>query len=310
MPNNYNPNGGNPGTNTFYPNSNPGQYQSTGYQPQNPGYQNAPSAPNNGMYQQNPYAAPANGYNNAFQNQNQNVNTNMYQQPRVKASQLAPDTQLIVRGKINFCRLNSAYEGEELAKYNQRQNANNKPSRATPFIQVAIENPVISPITTDPMAIQYLNSHFYNGQDGLKKFQQSFTVSSDPARRKAVPFLNVVNGVAAGGWFQMNPNQELNKGCDVALIMSTYAAKGNTGIRLNGVIVYGKIEYYERGNNVPSNDLLAALGITIQENAPVQNQGFQPMPENAVPTADPYTNSQTYGDQLDTSYGFDDSDAY
>lgn len=214
----------------------------------------------------------------------------------IKAHQLKEDQTIVVRGKLEYSRLMSMIDGEELQRRiaQQRQIGSmyftDKPHTTITLrgVQVVYSDP-----NNPTVEEQYVAQKCYNSKkhpdkglmfnlDNKSPFLPPVWVPSNPAN-------------LAEGYVQLtDPEGELDNGLDISLIMTTFKAgnNANLGLGLTAVVVNEEPRYYS--NNRVDRDKLAALGIVFNSNPVNPNYNLAPQAESqqADQPAPAYTDNQ------------------
>lgn len=214
----------------------------------------------------------------------------------IKAHQLKEDQTIVVRGTLEYSRLMSMIDGEELQRRiaQQRQIGSmyitDKPHTTITLrgVQVVYSDP-----NNPTVEEQYVAQKCYNSKkhpdkglmfnlDNKSPFLPPVWVPSNPAN-------------LAEGYVQLtDPEGELDNGLDISLIMTTFKAgnNANLGLGLTAVVVNEEPRYYT--NNRVDRDKLAALGIVFNSNPVNPNYNLAPQAESqqADQPAPAYTDNQ------------------
>lgn len=198
--------------------------------------------------------------NNQFQGQmaNPGFNQNYGQQVRkISTNELQPNTYFMVEGQIEFSRLYSKIEGEELANRNRNDRSRGLQVTDTPYTTATINHAKVLQLgPTKSLAEQYGEQKLYKSKNdpGNMKFQGRNKGNSLPTiYQQAEPSnLNLKQIVLDG---------DLAVGSDVILIMKVFKGNTNNGVSLEGVIVKGDIKLYA-GND--ASQFLKAQGFNVE----------------------------------------------
>ena len=186
----------------------------------------------------------------------------------IKAHQLTEDQTIVVRGKLEYSRLMSMIEGQEL----QRRIAQQRQMGAMyitdkPHTTITIREAQVQ--YTDPnnptIEEQYVAQKCYNSKKHPDKGLMFNLDNKSPFLPPIWVPVNPAN--LAEGYTQLtDPEGELDGGLDVSVVMRTFKAgnNANLGLGLDSVVVHEAPRYYS--NNRVDRDKLAALGIVFNSN--------------------------------------------
>ena len=203
----------------------------------------------------------------------------------IKTNQLMPETTVLIDGTVEYSHIASWTEGEELNRYNQRQQQYGRGLEKYPFAQMVIENASVRMANPNAPTIaeQYFCESLYQKND--KTGGMHYRATKKNARGFAsLPDVMVIENNNA---IKITPVGELAKGLKVTLVMRVFKSQPNNGITLDAVLVNEPIRYYT--NNV--GNVLQRYGLNIidktEPNAPVQPHDNYPEVEPQIPYQQP-----------------------
>lgn len=173
---------------------------------------------------------------------------------------LHPGAIYAVRGKIGFSRITRQTTDAERERDNTRKKipvTRNYTNCSIYDAQVIAQNPQ-APTIEEQYAIECL----------YHSAKPEYTGNNFSAMNKSknLPAVGVIDTPHGASYTQIIPAHELAQGLDVTLIMRVFAAKGNTGVSLDRVLVNEPIRYYENTSDV--DKALAGIGVTFTAMAP------------------------------------------
>ena len=186
----------------------------------------------------------------------------------IKAHQLNEDQTIVLRGKLEYSRLMSMIEGQEL----QRRIAQQRQIGAMyitdkPHTTITVREAQVC--YTDPnnptIEEQYVAQKCYNSKKHPDKGLMFNLDNKSPFLPPIWVPVNPAN--LAEGYTQLtDPEGELDGGLDVSVVLTTFKSgnNANLGLGLDSVIVHEAPRYYS--NNRVDRDKLAALGIVFNSN--------------------------------------------
>lgn len=209
----------------------------------------------------------------------------------ISTNQLTPGESLMIRGRLQYSRLTSKIEGEELARRNQGQ----RYPITTPYTTATICDAQI--IAKDPshpsLFEQWAQNRLYTSKaEGATGY--AFSANN---KGNSLPWIGVEE--SKGTVHQVYPEGELAKDLQVTLVLSVFKTSQNNGVGLDGVIVHEPLRLFSPND---AASVLKQHGYNfIAENPPVHepNQAFQsyennqyfdesvPMYDNPVPNQMP-----------------------
>lgn len=198
--------------------------------------------------------------NNQFPNQMPNANFNQnYGQPvrKISTNELQPNSYFMVEGQIEFSRLYSRIEGEELANRNRNDRSRGLQVTDTPYTTATISHAKVLQLgPTKSLAEQYGEQKLFESKNdpGNMKFQ---------ARNKgnALPTIYQQTEPSNMNLKEIVLDGDLAVGSNVILIMKVFKGNTNNGVSLEGVIVQGEIKLYA-GNS--ASQFLKAQGFNVE----------------------------------------------
>lgn len=214
----------------------------------------------------------------------------------IKAHQLKEDQTIVVRGKLEYSRLMSMIDGEEL----QRRIAQQRQIGAMyitdkPYTTITLRG--VQVVYSDPnnptVEEQYVAQKCYNSKKHPDKGLMFNLDNKSPFLPPVWVPANPTN--LAEGYVQLtDPEGELDNGLDISLILQTFKAgnNANLGLGLNSVVVNEEPRYYS--NNRVDRDKLAALGIVFNSNPVNPNYNVAPQTDaqQSDQSAPAYTDNQ------------------
>ena len=214
----------------------------------------------------------------------------------IKAHQLTEGQTVVLRGKLEYSRLMSMIDGEELQRrIAQQRQLGSMYITDKPHTTVTLRG--VQVIYSDPnnptVEEQYVAQKCYNSKKHPDKGLMFNLDNKSPFLPPVWVPANPAN--LTEGYVQLtDPEGELDSGLDISLILTTFKAgnNANLGLGLDSVVVNEEPRYYS--NNRVDRDKLAALGIVFNSN-PV-NPSYNMAPQaDAQPTDQPapaYTDNQ------------------
>lgn len=182
---------------------------------------------------------------------------------KIQPTQLQENSIILVKGKVNFSRVMSKFEGKELLK---REHANKTRNpryieKTEPYGTITISDAEIIPEVPGNLNIneQYIAQKFYKTATS-----NSYRYSKD-ITGKFLPFIAEKKENSNGYREVVNPEGELANDLEVILILRVFKPKNfnNKSISLQGILIEGKVQYYESNANLKR--ALAARGIEIDD---------------------------------------------
>lgn len=159
----------------------------------------------------------------------------------VTTNQLKPNTEVLVRGKLEFSRLDKQVAGEKLLE-DQR----NRKMKGMPIIN----RPYTSATISDPQVLS-------NNQGVQKSLEEIYMTESIYMQKSSDKYM--FNGMNKGNRlpnvFELNPTtgkydqvvlkHNLANGLDVTLVMRVFEAQPNNGVSLETVLINEPLRYYQ-----------------------------------------------------------------
>lgn len=196
----------------------------------------------------------------------------------VTTNQLAVGSIMLVRGKIDFCRITSQIAGKELEDQNEKSRARGYNTEDRPYTTVTIRN--AQPIVEDPNNPTPAETYISEARYTSTAHPEKGLLFRGKNVGKILPWVGVVKQGTTNVVEQIKPEGELADGLDVTLVLKVYAGQRNNGVGLDGIIVHEPIRYFS------SNDVqkkLGELGITFVPNPAATT--FAAETESAAPAA-------------------------
>lgn len=179
-------------------------------------------------------------------------------------SQLEANKIILVRGNVEYCRLVTPIDGEELKRDIRRRNSLQLTPIEKPYTSIQISNARIWPTTPDgskSIEDQYVEERFYHRAEEADTDPWHYSLTNKS------PFPNQFFMAREGTPLdcdQIFPEKELAVGLDVILMLRIYDTNfQRKGIGLRGVILQEPIRYFSANNKA-----LEAAGIIIHSAEP------------------------------------------
>lgn len=204
----------------------------------------------------------------------------------INTNQLTPGKNIMVRGRMNYCRITSQIAGDELKRSNDRARQYGRQPDNRPFTKAVLENAYVecinpnNPTVEEAYAIERLYVKATAPQSG------NFFEAKNKGR--ILPWVGIRTD--ATNVKQLEPSEvkgELDRGLDVTLVLRVFNGTPNNGVSLDGIIVNEPIRFYNGANA----NMLAEHGITIHP-AASRNTVNDSMP-----------NTPKYDEEQDMPYG-------
>lgn len=163
----------------------------------------------------------------------------------INTNKLKPGSTVMIRGRLQFSRLTSQFEGKELEERNKKAKY---PSKRPYTVATICDARVLAEDPENPNIFeQWAQYELYESQaDGATGYSFSRTNKSDN-----LPWIG--EETSPGVVNQVYPEGELAKGLDVTLVLSAFKTQMNNGVGLDGVIVHEPIRLFS--NNDPASVL-------------------------------------------------------
>lgn len=180
----------------------------------------------------------------------------------INTNQLTPGDSIMIRGRLQYSRLTSKIQGEELAKRNRGQ----RYPITTPYTTATICDAQI--ITKNPshpsLFEQWAQNHLYTSKaEGTTGY--AFSANN---KGNSLPWIGVEE--SKGNVHQVYPEGELAKDLQVTLVLSVFKTSQNNGVGLDGVIIHEPLRLFSPND---ATSVLKQHGYNfIAENPPVQNE--------------------------------------
>ena len=196
----------------------------------------------------------------------------------VNTNQLAPNTIMMITGKLTYSRIKSQIAGEELEKDKQRRIQKGWNAIERPYTTASICDAVVNYANPQAKTLEDI----YAEESLYQSSAQSGWCFSAVNKGNSLPYVAVRNPQNPNDVEQIIPEGELASGLNVTLVLRVFKAPRNNGISLDGIIVNEPIRYY---NGVLGAGL-AARGITFHSAQPAAVSEQEPMTNvNAGTTA-------------------------
>lgn len=219
---------------------------------------------------------------------------------QIRADQIRPGQNIIVRGKIEYARIRSLMGPEDIDKLNVfiRARRGNEYDRNKPMTRLALHHAEVVPQSPDGQMTPeeyYIWERLFTTDD---KPELGVRFSMYNKGNRLPVLLKVVNGQAEQIRDEDIPPSSLSlptepaKNQTVTAVLSVYDSKKNyNGIKIQAILFNGEPEWFTGGNSV-NNAALAKLGITLSgpivaQEGTVVNEAPVQQTEVAAPVAVP-----------------------
>lgn len=221
---------------------------------------------------------------------------------QITALQIRPGSTIILRGKIEYARVRSLMEPEDIDKLNETRRANRKPGapfypldRNKPLTRLSLSNVEVvfkSPDGQPDLEEYYVYERLFQTPD---KPELGNRWSIDNKGNRLPVLLKVVDGKAVQITDNEIPASTMSMPTEpardqlVTVVLNVYSSGMNNGIGLQTIIFDGEPEWFSGGNSAVNNNALAALGITLSGPI-VAQEGVvmnEPAQQVAAPVATP-----------------------
>lgn len=224
---------------------------------------------------------------------------------QIRADQIRPGQNIIVRGQIEYIRVRSLMGPEDIDKLNQaRTKSRYKLDRNKPLTRLALYNAEVVPQSPDGQMTPeeyYVWERMFESSD---KPELGKRWNIDNKGDKLPILLSVVDGRAKQITDKDVPPSSMSIPTEpkrdqlISVILNVYpSGMGNNGIGIKTIIFHGKPEWFESNTSVDQS-ALAALGITLDgpvvaqtgvvvNEAPAQNATVAPVATVQAPVAAP-----------------------
>ena len=221
---------------------------------------------------------------------------------QIRADQIRPGQNIIVRGQIEYIRVRSLMGPEDIDKLNQaRTKSRYKLDRNKPLTRLALYNAEVVPQSPDGQMTPeeyYVWERMFESSD---KPELGKRWNIDNKGDKLPILLSVVDGRAKQITDKDVPPSSMSIPTEpkrdqlISVILNVYpSGMGNNGIGIKTIIFHGKPEWFESNTSVDQS-ALAALGITLDgpvvaqtgvvvNEAPTQDATVAPVVAPTVPT--------------------------
>lgn len=189
---------------------------------------------------------------------------------QIRADQIRPGQNIIVRGQIEYIRVRSLMGPEDIDKLNQaRTKSRYKLDRNKPLTRLALYNAEVVPQSPDGQMTPeeyYVWERMFESSD---KPELGKRWNIDNKGDKLPILLSVVDGRAKQITDKDVPPSSMSIPTEpkrdqlISVILNVYpSGMGNNGIGIKTIIFHGKPEWFESNTSVDQS-ALAALGITL-----------------------------------------------
>lgn len=205
----------------------------------------------------------------------------------------APKTKAYIRGKLEFGRLITPYDGEELIANNKRRVGIGKKEINSPHRSIRLRNAALCWEKGTPLE-QYLKENkLYNSEKPERKPNNPY-FELDP-KGALMPLFYELKG---DRYEEFVPENELDSNLDVTIEVEVFQSRNGSGLGLRAIYVNEPVRYFTRNND------LEAFGVTIKPMSREQREAEREalinrinaenaaMQQNMAPQAAP---AQTYG---------------
>lgn len=162
---------------------------------------------------------------------------------QINTNMLTPGDTVAIHGTVEFSRIVTKIDGEELAQDQQRRAALGWAPIDRPYTSITINNAQILPKNPDEPTLieQYADERLYqpNGDSG-----HGFWYTATD-KGPGLPWVAVQRDASNpdAGYDQIQPEGELGVGLEVIVILRCFEAPGSNGVALSGVICTDGIVY-------------------------------------------------------------------
>lgn len=209
---------------------------------------------------------------------------NSVRMPRtVQGSQLQEGAHILVRGNVEFCRLLTRLEGEELENDKKRRIAKGMVPVDKPYTTITISNARIVPMNPGAKSVEetYVEERFYKRMGDPQDAPWHYSIDNKSPYPNM--FYQAVEGKTTEG-DQIIPEAELAVGLDVILLLRVFKTRNfaNKGLALQSIILQEPIRYYVGAN---SKDLQDA-GVILRNMPGYTGRAANAQNAQAAPAAD------------------------
>lgn len=211
---------------------------------------------------------------------------------KILPSDLTPNTIVMVRGNVSYCRITRKVSGPELERENERKRREHRQdTKDKPYTYISLDNAQV--MYQNPQAPtleeQFINQRMYQSdkKNGIWCYSQYDTSPY------SLPKICVMNGNTAEELNAEDIHGELDSGLQVMVEIRIFKTSyANCGLGINKVIALEPIRFYGRNNGAG----LAAFGLNFKPaERPLQDTNVR-KPENPAQPAQPgMNNNQSYG---------------
>ena len=200
-----------------------------------------------------------------------------------KGNELVPGSTFVIQGKVNYSRIGSIIEGDELEARNKKSNH----PRYSPYVTMTIEDAVVKAMSAPtPQGEELLKSYLQarirpskNDPTGPNKFTISSTTNFAPRVLKvnpADPSTQIPVSMAPDT--QDGRAKELAQGLDVTLYLSTYSSSRGTGVGLDNILCNEEPRFFSMNQSAEMH----GLNIVDDPNTPKNTEEVSAEPVQAV----------------------------
>lgn len=178
-------------------------------------------------------------------------------QQRLNTNQLTPGTYFLVEGELEFSRLYSRIEGDELVRRNQQSQQRGISPDDKPLTTATIKNAKVLPLGAEKSKEEiYAEQRFYTSNDPAQAGIYKYTGKN---KGNYLPRIYQQKNPSDNTLTEIELKADLATETKVILIMKIFSAPRNNGVSLEGVIVKGDINTYARG----TDQFLESLGYNV-----------------------------------------------
>lgn len=178
-------------------------------------------------------------------------------QQKLSTNQLTPGTYFLVEGDLEFSRLHSRIEGDELARRNQQAQQRGISPDDKPLTTATVKNARILQLgPTKTKEEIYGEQRFYTSKDPSQAGIYKYTGKN---KGNYLPKIYQQKTPNDATLTEIKLNADLAIDTNVILIMKIFEAPRNNGVSLEAVIVKGEINTYARG----TDQFLESLGYNV-----------------------------------------------
>lgn len=178
-------------------------------------------------------------------------------QQKLDTNQLTPGTYFLVEGELEFSRLYSRIEGDELVKRNQQSQQRGISPDDKPLTTATVKNARVLQLgQTKTKEEIYAEQRFYTSKDPSQAGIYKYTGKN---KGNYLPKIYQQKTPNDATLTEIKLNADLATDTNVILIMKIFKAPRNNGVSLEAVIVKGEINTYAGG----TDQFLESLGYNV-----------------------------------------------